>query len=262
MSIGTAKPTKEELAQAPHHFVDSLSIHDTYSVGDFELDALALLNKLFQQQDIVVMVGGSGLYIQAICEGIDKFPDVSPDIRAALTETFQKEGIEVLQEELKTCDIESYNSIDLNNPHRVMRALELYRATGKTFSSFKNQVKPKRPFKTIQIAIDWERQKLYDRINQRVDIMMKEGLLDEVKHLYPHRTLNALQTVGYKEFFDFIDNKISLEEAIELVKRNSRRYAKRQLTWFRRTPNLHLFKPNELDKVIPFLEKNVRDTII
>lgn len=242
MTIGTAKPSAEELAAAKHHFVDCLSIEEAYNIGDFERDVLAFLEGYYQEKNVAIMVGGSGLYIRAVCEGIDVFPEVDKKIRATLMQTLEQEGIEVLQKELEDLDPIYYHKVDLSNPHRLIRALEICRGTGQPFSSFQGKNKALRPFEIIKIGIDWDRTQLYERINKRVDLMMEAGLLKEAKDLYPKRHLNALQTVGYREFFDHFEGKTSLKEAIDLVKRNTRRYAKRQLTWLRKEEGLHWIK--------------------
>jgi tRNA dimethylallyltransferase len=241
-NIGTAKPNAKELAAAVHHFVDCLSIEEEYNIGDYERDVLAFLEHYYQKNNIAIMVGGSGMYIRAVCEGLDVYPTVDKNIRLELNQLLEEKGIEALQEELSVADPVYYSKVDILNPHRLIRALEIFRGTGKPFSSFQGKGKVKRPFEVIKLGLNWERAELYDRINRRVDLMLKAGLLEEVKALYPQRTLNALQTVGYREFFDYFDEKISLEEAIELVKRNTRRYAKRQLTWLRKETNLHWIK--------------------
>lgn len=258
MNIGTAKPDADELAAAPHYFINTLSIYDNYSVGDYERDAIELLNQLFQDHDIVVMVGGSGFYIKAVCEGLDRFPEVPKAIREELITLHETKGIEFLQQELKAKDPEYYEEVDINNPHRVIRALEICRASGKPFSSFRTSKTTKRAFTPIKIAIDWDREKLYERINYRVDLMLEAGLEAEAKKLYPLKHLNALQTVGYQEWFDYFDDTIDREEAIRLIKRNTRRYAKRQMTWLRREGDFHYFKPNELDNVIPFVQEYIK----
>ncbi len=261
MSIGTAKPNKEELAQVPHHFIDCISVHENFTVGDFEREGLSLLNVLFQNHDVVVLTGGSGLYIRALCEGLDKFPDVPPEIRTALNTRFEKEGLIALQNELKQLDPSYYNTVDHNNPQRLIRALEVCLASGQTYSSFRNGTKAKRPFEMIQIQLEWERALLYSRINTRVDQMVENGLIDEVHTLYPFKHLNALQTVGYQELFNYFDKKTSLEEAIELIKRNSRRYAKRQLTWLRKDSFWKLFKPNDINAMITYIENHLNDKV-
>lgn len=234
MAIGTAVPSKEELETIKHHFIQNISIFDEYSVGDFERDAIALLQKLFKEKDIVIMVGGSGLYIDAITKGLDKFPEVDPNIRTQLNKLMENQGISVLQEQLSNLDPAYFNKVDTENPHRLIRALEVCLGTGKPFSSFLNQDKARRDFKTISIGIDAERSVIYDRINQRVDLMVEAGLEEEVKSLEPHKSLNALQTVGYRELFKYLEGEWTLDFAISEIKKNTRRFAKRQLTWFKK----------------------------
>tara|TARA_E500000318_G_scaffold26489_1_gene26540 strand:- start:2708 stop:3502 length:795 start_codon:yes stop_codon:yes gene_type:complete len=238
MKIGTAVPSSEELNQAPHHFIQHKSIFEPYSVGDFEKDAIALLDDLYQKKDIAIMVGGSGLYVDAVISGLDKFPEIDPQIRETLNKELEENGLESLQKELKQSDPEYYKTVDLENPHRLIRALEVCRAAHKPYSSFLNRQKPERPFKSLYIGIDASREVVYDRINARVDFMMEAGLFEEVKKLYSHKKLNALQTVGYKELFEYIDGKCSLEFAISEIKKNTRRFAKRQLTWLRKNESI------------------------
>ncbi|MGB0861700.1 MAG: tRNA (adenosine(37)-N6)-dimethylallyltransferase MiaA [Saprospiraceae bacterium] len=257
MNIGTAKPTPDELAEAKHYFIDNLSIHDEYSVGQYERDTIALLEKLYQNHDVVIMAGGSGLFIQAVCEGLDKFPDVPESTRAALIDAFEKDGIEPLQQELQVADPDYYATVDTQNAHRLIRALEICRTTGKPYSSFRTAKKANRAFSPIKIALNWERSVLYDRINLRVDLMLEAGLEAEAKSLLPNQHLNSLQTVGYQELFDFFNKKIDQKEAIRLIKRNSRRYAKRQLTWLRRSGDIHFFEPSNQNKIVDFLEKKI-----
>jgi tRNA dimethylallyltransferase len=245
MSIGTAKPTPDELAAAQHYFIDSHSINQSFSVGDFEKQALALLDELFETRDVIILVGGSGLYIKAICEGFDNIPGADEGIRERLNLELKDKGIFYLQEKLKTADPEYYTEVDINNPQRVIRALEVFESTGSTFSSYRIANTNARPFNTIKIALDMPRELLYDRINQRVDIMMQQGLLDEVESLVPYRHVNALNTVGYSEIFDYLDNNITLEIAVDKIKQNTRRFAKRQLTWFRKDKDFHWFEANE-----------------
>jgi len=238
MEIGTAVPSTQELNEVPHHFIQHKSIFEPYSVGDFEKEAILLLNDLYQKKDVAVMVGGSGLYVDAVISGLDEFPEVDPHIRETLNQELEKNGLELLQKELKQRDPEYYKTVDLENPHRLIRALEVCRATDKPYSSFLNQRKPERPFKSLYIGIDAPREVVYDRINTRVDFMMEAGLFEEVKKLYSHKKLNALQTVGYKELFEYIDGKCSLEFAISEIKKNTRRFAKRQLTWLRKNESI------------------------
>lgn len=234
MQIGTAAPTPDELASAPHHFIHHKSIEDHYSVGHFERDAIAKLNELFKTNDIVIMVGGSGLYVDAVTKGLDDFPDVDTQIREELNNRLESEGLESLQQQLKTLDPKSYETIAIDNPHRVTRALEICIGTQQPYSSFLNQKQHLRPFETITIGLTAERELIYDRINQRVDIMVKEGLIEEVTTLKDKQHLNALNTVGYKEIFKYFNGEWDLEFAISEIKKNSRRFAKRQLTWFKR----------------------------
>ncbi|MEB8345678.1 tRNA (adenosine(37)-N6)-dimethylallyltransferase MiaA [Flavobacteriaceae bacterium KMM 6898] len=234
MVIGTAVPSSEELGAAKHHFIQNISIFDEYSVGDFERDTISLLHNLFQERDIVIMVGGSGLYIDAITKGLDKFPVVDPNIRAQLNKLMEDEGISVLQKKLSVLDPDYYAKVDIENPHRLIRALEICLGTGKSFSSFLNQDKVQREFKTLSFGIDAERTVIYDRINQRVDQMVAAGLLEEARTLEQHKALNALQTVGYRELFKYFEGDWTLDFAISEIKKNTRRFAKRQLTWFKK----------------------------
>jgi len=234
MSIGTAKPDAEELSQAKHHFINSHSITDNFTVGDFEKEALLLLDELFKTHDQLIMVGGSGLFIQAVTQGFDNLPAANPEIREKLNQEFAEKGIEHLQQKLKEADPDYYNKVDLNNPQRLIRALEVFQATGKSFSSYRKATVNTRPFESIKIVLDLPREELYDRINRRVDIMIEQGLVEEVHSLLPYRQLNALNTVGYSELFDYFDGKTDLPAAIDLIKQNTRRFAKRQLTWFRK----------------------------
>lgn len=234
MTIGTAVPEPEELAAATHHFIQDRSIFDDYNVGEFERDALAKLDTLFEKNPVQIMVGGSGLYVDAVLKGLDYFPEVDKQIRQDLTKVLEEEGIEVLQQQLKELDLETYNAIAIDNPHRVMRALEICIETGMPYATFKNKPKAPRNFKSIKIGLTADREIIYHRINQRVDIMMENGLEEEAKNLYPHKSLNALQTVGFKELFSFFHDNFTKEFAISEIKKNTRRFAKRQLTWFKR----------------------------
>jgi tRNA dimethylallyltransferase len=252
MSIGTAKPNEEELAVVPHYFINSHSIHESFSVGDFEKQALALLDDLFKEHDIVVMAGGSGLYIKAVCEGFDELPVADPAIRRQLNEGYAKSGITYLQDRLKAVDPEYFKGVDIHNPQRIIRALEVFETTGKPISSYRKSTINDRPFRIIKIGLNLPRDILYQQINQRVDKMIAQGLVDEVRSLLPYRDLNALNTVGYSELFDYIDGKITLETAIELIKQNTRRFAKRQLTWFRKDKDFQWFEAddeNVVDKI-------------
>jgi len=234
MSIGTAVPSETELKEVPHHFIQHKSIQSPYSVGQFETDAMDALTQYFEKQDFAVLVGGSGLYMHAVVEGIDKFPEVPEEIRTELGERLESNGLEGLQNELQTLDPDHFLKMDIQNPSRVLRALGVSLAAGQPYSSFLRQQKPKRPFTVLPLTVDMPRAILYDRINDRVDEMINAGLLQEAESLYPHRDLNALQTVGYQEVFDFFDQKIDLDEAIAQIKQHTRHYAKRQMTWIRR----------------------------
>jgi len=254
MSIGTAKPTKEEMQDVPHYFIDNISIHDTYNVGQFEREAIDCIETLFKDHEQLILVGGSGLYINAILNGVDEFEEIPSKIREQLIKDYEVKGITFLQDQLKQKDEVYYNQVDLNNPQRIMRALEVCIHNNKPYSSFRTKEKKQRPFDTINILINTDREVLYHRINKRVDIMMQNGLLEEVKALYPNKHLNALNTVGYKELFDFIDGKCTLEEAVNLIKQNSRRYAKRQLTWFNHQGDFETFEPIDLEKLKAYLD--------
>ncbi|OIQ29148.1 MAG: tRNA (adenosine(37)-N6)-dimethylallyltransferase MiaA [Bacteroidetes bacterium MedPE-SWsnd-G2] len=254
MQIGTAAPSKEELEAAPHHFIHNKSVTEDYSVGQFEKEGITCITTLHKKHDVVILVGGSGLYVDAITKGLDYFPEVSPEIRSELNQRLKDEGLLALQNQLQKLDLKSYSTIAIDNPKRVIRALEICIASGQPYSSFLRQHNNKRPFKTITIGLTAEREIIYDRINRRVDIMMDSGLLDEVKSLLPHQHLNALNTVGYKEIFKYLNNDWTLDFAISEIKKNSRRFAKRQLTWFRKSPNTLWFdyqdNPKDIIKVI------------
>jgi len=249
MSIGTAVPSSEELAQVKHHFIQHKSIFDTYSVGDFERDAITLLKELFKQHNVVIMVGGSGLYADTVVYGLDDFPEVSPEIRNELNELYQKQGITYLQTRLKDLDPIQYTQMDVQNPQRMMRALEVCIASGKPYSSFLNKKETLRDFTNITIGLTAEREVVYNRINDRVELMLENGLLIEAQTLFPHKKLNALQTVGYRELFDFFEGKISLDFAIEEIKKNTRRFAKRQYTWFHKNKDIHWLEISQLDNL-------------
>ena len=247
MRIGTAVPSQEELAGAPHHFIQNKSIFENYTVGDFEKEAISKLNELYQTNDYVILVGGSGLYVDAVLKGFDSFPDIDTSVRDEVNRNFEKNGIAYLQEKLEQLDLVYFEKIKLENPQtlqnpqRMMRFVEVCIGTGQPYSSFLNQTKNNRNFTPIIIGLETERSVMYDRINQRVDIMLNEGLLAEAKELYPHKELNALQTVGYRELFRYFDGDDSLEFAIEEIKKNTRRFSKRQITWFKRTENTKWF---------------------
>jgi len=256
MKIGTAVPSLEELSTIPHYFIQHKSILELYSVGDFERDAIAIIEKLFQNNEVIVMVGGSGLYIDAVAKGLDNFPEVNPEIRINLNHKLKKEGIIALQEELKLTDPSYYKKVDSQNPHRLIRALEICIGTGKPYSSFLDKKKSKRPFEIITVGVEADRELIYDKINQRVDVMMNEGLLEEVKTLIPYKHLNALQTVGYKELFMYFEDQCTLEFAISEIKKNTRRFAKRQLTWFRKNDST-IWMPH--NATIPMILEKIKN---
>ncbi|MBO3117368.1 tRNA (adenosine(37)-N6)-dimethylallyltransferase MiaA [Winogradskyella sp. DF17] len=255
MSIGTAVPKTSELKSATHHFIQHKSIEDNYSVGDFERDGIAKIRELHQTNSKVIMVGGSGLYIKAITDGLDDFPDVNQSIRDNLNKKLKEKGLKSLQEELRLVDEKTYNSIAIDNPHRIIRALEIYKGTGQPYSSFLSKPKKKREFETVFIGLHAERSVVYDRINQRVDAMMDQGLLDEVKGLLPYKNLNALNTVGYKELFRYLNGDISLDFAIAEIKKNTRRFAKRQFTWFNKNDSIKWFPyTSKYNNVIKYID--------
>ncbi len=258
MNIGTAVPCTAELHQVPHHFIQNLSIHDKYSVGQFEKGAIAKLNELFKKYNSVVMVGGSGLYVDAVLNGLDNFPEIDSAIRKHLKLQLKEDGIIPLQEQLKNLDLETYQKIDLENHQRVIRALEICIGTEKPYSSFLTDKVLQRNFIPIKIGLIAEREIIYNRINQRVDIMIDNGLIDEARNLYTYKELNALQTVGYKELFSYFDGEISLEFAIQEIKKNTRRFAKRQLTWYRKDKEIQWFDyKDDTQKIIEFINQKI-----
>ena len=255
--IGTAQPTTEELALVEHHFIASHALEDDFNCGAYEVAALARLEELFQRHDVVVAVGGSGLYIKALTEGMDDLPEVAPELRSSLAARLKAEGLEPLAELLRELDPAFYEVVDRKNPARVLRALEVCLTTGKPYSSLRTGVRQKREFNIVKIGTQMQREVLYDRIDRRVDMMITEGLEQEAREVYHLRHLNSLQTVGYREMFDYFDGKTTREEAIELIKRNSRRYAKRQMTWFRRDEEIAWFSPSEREKIIQYLDSKI-----
>ncbi len=258
MHIGTAVPTPVELNTVPHHFIQNLSINNDYSVGDFEREALKKLIELFKKYAVVVMVGGSGLYVDAVCNGLDDFPLVDPAIRKNLKARLEETGILELQNELKKLDFVTYNQIDLENPQRLIRALEICLVSGKPYSSFLSENKSPREFNSIKIGLTAPREIVYERINQRVDQMIEDGLVDEARKLFPYKNLNALQTVGYKELFSYFDGEINLEFAIEEIKKNTRRFAKRQFTWFKKDEEILWFDYlTDPEKIINQIEQKL-----
>lgn len=259
MSIGTAVPTDEELGHVRHHFIQHISIFDNYSVGDYEKDALAKISEIFKNRDTLFLTGGSGLYQKAVLEGLDYFPKVDKRIRRSLNETYQKQGLKPLQDQLKEKDPNYFELVDQQNPHRLIRALEICIGTDQPFSSFMNKnKKANRSFKVIKIGLTADRPVIYDRIEQRVDKMFADGLLEEARSLYAYRDLNALQTVGYKEVFDYLDGSISIDEAKAEIKKNTRRFAKRQLTWLRnKERDINWFSPDDIYAMKIFLNEKI-----
>lgn len=254
MRIGTAVPSVEELTAVPHHFIQHISVDDAYDVGDFEQEALQVLEDLYKKHQVVFMVGGSGLYVDAVSKGLDYFPPVSPEVRAQLNAEVAAGNLQALQEELKLVDPNYAAQVELKNPRRLVRALEVYRSSGQPYSSFLNQPKPQRPFKTLKVGLKASRELVYNRIERRVDIMIEQGLLAEAKSLYPQRYKNALNTIGYKELYRYFDGEWTLDFAIAEIKKNTRRFAKRQLTWFRKDENITWFDyacdPSEIENFI------------
>jgi tRNA dimethylallyltransferase len=255
LTIGTAAPTSEQLSRVKHYMVGKLSLNDYYSASNFEEDVINLLNKLYQTLTTVVMTGGSMMYIDAVTKGIDDIPTVTQEIRKKIYEQFNAEGLTPILEELKQADPEHYAIVDHNNYKRVIHAVEICRMTGRPYSSFRTNSRKIRPFKIIQIGLNRDREELYNRINQRVDQMMNEGFLDEAKRVYPFRELNSLNTVGYKELFKYLDGEWTLDFAIEKIKRNTRVYARKQMTWFKRDKNITWFHPNDEKEIIAYLDK-------
>lgn len=253
MSIGTAKPSNQELNAVPHHFINSHSVTDFFTVGDFEEKALELIKKLFEEHNHVIIAGGSGLFIKAITDGFDDVPKASSSIRDELNGLLAEKGIEVLQKKLEEFDPLYYAEVDLSNPQRLIRALEVCISTNLPFSSFRTHKQKSRDFNIIKVGLNSERDKLYERINRRVDEMVASGLVEEVKQLLPYRDFNALKTVGYSEIFDYLDGKTTLDEAVERIKQNTRRFAKRQLTWFRKDEEFKWFSPIEYNKIIELI---------
>lgn len=253
MKIGTAAPTPKQLKEAPHYLIGNKSITERYSCGMFETDALEILERIFVNHEFALLVGGSMLYIDAISNGIDDFPAPDPELRKSLEKQLKEEGIESLRAQLKLLDPEQYEKVDLKNSKRILKAIEVTLQTGKPYSSFLTNPQKNRPFKQIKIGLNRSREELYNAINMRVDQMISEGLVEEAKSLYEYRNHNALKTVGYREIFSYIDGTISLDKAIELIKRNSRHYAKRQLTWWARQNDIEWFAPDDIDSIIDYI---------
>jgi tRNA dimethylallyltransferase len=258
MNIGTAVPSDYHLNTVKHHFIRFLSIKDYYSSSLFERDVLSLLPELFPKKNLALITGGSGMYIDSVCYGIDDIPDVDPSVREKYIVRYREEGIDGLRATLKLLDPEHYLKVDLNNYKRIIRALEICESAGKPYSSFLKKQKKDRDFSIIKIGLDLPRDILYKRINSRVDDMVRRGLENEAKQLYEFRNLNALNSVGYKEFFDVFDGKITAERAVELIKRNSRRYAKRQLTWWSKDKEIKWFQPEQIQEILEFIQESIR----
>jgi len=257
LSIGTAVPDKEQLIRVKHHFIRNISISDPYNAYRFEIDVLSLLDELFSRYDLVLMVGGSGLYIDAVCNGIDYFPDTDPELRKKLDDDYRREGIEGYRQQLKILDPVSYSKIDLRNPKRIQKALEISLMTGKPYSSFLSGTSKERPFRVIRTALNPGRENLYNRINQRVLEMIEKGLIEEARSLYPFKHINALNTVGYRELFGYFDGILSKEEAIKQIQNNTRKYARKQITWFRKNNRYKWFSPEEKKEI----EKHIKSSV-
>ncbi len=259
LKIGTAAPTPEQLNKIPHYFVGTLKLTDYYSAAQYETDVLTLLENLFQTKEVVVMTGGSMMYIDAVCKGIDDIPTVDKDTRELLIHKYETEGLDNLCAELKLIDPEYYKIVDLKNPKRVVHALEICYMTGKTYTSFRTRSAKERPFRILKIGLTRDREELYKRINSRVDIMIKEGLLEEAKSVYPYKQLNSLNTVGYKELFNYFDGSWDLPFAIEKIKQNSRIYSRKQTTWFKRDKEIAWFHPDQEEAILNYIEKMIND---
>ncbi len=259
LTIGTAVPNQNELAAINHHLIQTHSINENYNVSKYEDECLHIINSLFRKYNLVLLVGGSMLYTDAICNGIDSMPDADPEIRKSLKEKLDSEGIESLRFQLKRLDPNYYESVDLKNPNRIIHALEISILTGKPYSSFRSNQKKERPFSVLKIGLNCERDVLHKKINERVDKMILDGLENEARNYYHLKQLNSLNTVGYRELFSFFAGDISREKAIELIKRNSRRYARKQLTWFRRDDEMNWFEPNQAKEIISFIENKISE---
>nr|WP_321408737.1 tRNA (adenosine(37)-N6)-dimethylallyltransferase MiaA [uncultured Carboxylicivirga sp.] len=257
LKIGTAAPTEEQLTVVPHHLVGTHSVADYYNAWQFEQDVLKLTDQLFQNNNTLVLTGGSMMYIDAVCKGIDDLPTIDPELRQEVMDLYDKEGLDAIRRQLKMLDPDFYNEVDLKNHKRVMHAVEVCLMTGKPYSTLRTNSTRQRPFNIIKIGLDMDRDELYNRINHRVDMMIEDGLFDEARQFYHLKNENALNTVGYKEIFAHWDGEYDAQTAIELIKRNSRRYAKRQLSWFRRDKEMHWFHPKDADEIITFVEQQI-----
>ncbi|MBR6621076.1 MAG: tRNA (adenosine(37)-N6)-dimethylallyltransferase MiaA [Bacteroides sp.] len=257
LKIGTAAPTPEQLARVPHHFVGTLKLTDYYSAAQYEADVMKKLEELFSLNEVVVLTGGSMMYVDAICKGIDDIPTVDKETRELMLQKYAEEGLDHLCAELKLLDPDYYQIVDLKNPKRVIHALEICYMTGKSYTSFRTQSTKKRPFRIIKIGLTREREELYERINRRVDEMLDAGLLEEVKAVYPYKELNSLNTVGYKELFKYLDGEWTLEFAIEKIKQNSRIYSRKQMTWFKRDNEIHWFHPDQKEEIMNYINEQL-----
>ena len=254
LKIGTAAPTPEQLKRVPHYLVGTLKLTDYYSAARYEEEAMTILERLFQEHEVVILTGGSMMYVDAICKGIDDIPTVDTETREMMLQRYEAEGLENLCSELKLLDPEYYKIVDLKNPKRVIHALEICYMTGKTYTSIRTQKRKERPFRIIKIGLTRDRAELYNRINHRVDVMMEEGLLEEVRNVYPYRPLNSLNTVGYKEIFNYLDGTWELPFAIEKIKQNSRIYSRKQMTWFKRDEEIQWFHPDQEKEIMQVLQ--------
>lgn len=257
LKIGTATPTPEQLRRVPHHFVGTLQLTDYYSAAQYESEALTLLGSLFRQHEVILLTGGSMMYVDAVCKGIDDIPTVDAETRELMLQRYEKEGLEQLCSELKLLDPDYYKIVDLKNPKRVIHALEICYMTGKTYTSFRTQQPKKRPFHIVKIGLTRDREELYERINRRVDVMIEEGLIEEAKAVYSHRNLNSLNTVGYKEIFKYLDGEWELPFAIEKIKQNSRIYSRKQMTWFKRDKEIQWFHPEQENEILAYLHSKI-----
>ena len=259
LTIGTAVPSPEDLNEIKHHFIQNKSIHHYYNVSEYETEALQLIQELHKKINPIILTGGSMLYLDTICNGIDDIPTVDPEIRDEVIRWYEENGIEALRQRLQEVDPEYYEEVDRNNPKRMLHAVEVCQMTGKTFTSFRTRTVKERPFRIIKIGINQDRKVLYDRINERVLRMMDLGLLEEARSVYPYRSLNSLNTVGYKELFPYFDGSCTLAEAVDLIQRNTRKYARKQLTWFRRDQQIKWFEPNQIDEIIKYIDQTMNE---
>lgn len=259
LTIGTAVPSSDDLNEITHHFIQNKSIHHYYNVSEYETEALQLIHELHKKINPIILTGGSMLYLDTICNGIDDIPTVDPEIRDEVIRWYEENGIEALRQRLQEVDPEYYQIVDQNNPKRMLHAVEVCQMTGKTFTSFRTRTVKERPFRIIKIGINQDRKVLYDRINERVLRMMDLGLLEEARSVYPYRSLNSLNTVGYKELFPYFDGSCTLAEAVDLIQRNTRKYARKQLTWFRRDQQIKWFEPNQIGEIIKYIDQTMNE---